>query len=29
MNGIRMQVAKTWTGTSGCGITFRHITIDD
>ena len=29
MNGIRMPVAKTRTGTSGYGTTFRRITIDD
>ena len=29
MNGIRMPVAKTRTGMSGYGTTFRPITIDD
>jgi hypothetical protein len=28
MNGIRMPVAKTRTGTSGYGTTFRRTTID-
>ena len=28
MNGIRMPVAKTQTGTSGYETTFRRTTID-